>query len=66
MSNLGPGHGLWPAILAAVACATLGVGLLVERRGLKELRAPETWALAAFLAVAGFVIVATHLISSGP
>jgi hypothetical protein len=66
VSDFGPGHGIVPAIPAAIACAALRVGLLVERGGRQELRAPETWALAALLAVAGFVIVATHLVSSGP
>jgi hypothetical protein len=50
-----------PALLAGIACAALGVGLLVKRGGRSELRAPQTWALAALLAVVGFVIVATHL-----
>jgi len=63
VSNLGLGHGLWPATLAAVICATLGVPLLVAPGGVKELRAQETWGLAALLGVMGFVIAATHLVA---
>ena len=51
---------LWPAVAMALGCAVLGVALAVERGSVKELRAPETWAVAFYLAIVGLTVRLIH------